>query len=107
MSFSFVWLLAGIVLGAIIGHLLVRYTLATGKKSRKKKREKDDRPAWERMADAYEKAAERLLADAVNSAEAGYPGSSRRSLEEADEFMAEANRIRQQALEDMMEGKIL
>ena len=95
-------------LSALIHEMWQRYVAEWIKtRKAKKNREKDDRPAWERLADAYEKAAERLLDDAVNSAEAGCPGLSRRSLEEADYFMAEAKRIKQRALEDMMEGKIL
>lgn len=93
--------------GTVVLFSDIPHTLATGKKSRKKESEKDDRPAWERLADTYEKAAERLLDDAVDSAESGNPSLSRRRLEEAKDFMAESKRIRQQALEDMMEGKIL
>ena len=95
-------------LSALIHEMWQRYVAEWIKtRKAKKNREKDDRPTWERLADAYEKAAEQLLDYAVNTAESGYRDLSRRSLEEADYFMAEAKRIKQQALEDMMEGKIL
>lgn len=104
MSFSFVWLLAGIVLGAIIGHLLVRHIFWI---KRVKQQLEDSRPDWERMSDHYEQLALTNSREAQSLREQGDHYFANAYSDAATNARRMAQKVRDDALEAMMEGKIL
>lgn len=104
MSFSFVLLLAGIVLGAIIGHLLVRHIFWI---KGVKQQLRDSRPDWERMSDHYEQLALMESREAERSRKRGHLYYASKHLDEATRARRMAQKVRDDALEAMMEGKIL
>ena len=104
MSSSFVLLLAGIVLGAIIGHLLVRHILWI---KDVKQQLQDSRPDWERMSDYYEQLALMKSREAESLRGQGDHYFAKAYSDQATSARRMAQKVRDDALEAMMEGKIL
>lgn len=95
-----IWTLLGIFIG-VLGVFIWQ-----GVRNRIKG-ENDNRQAWEALAIAHEKAALEEMKQSRKNARGGFSSLAEAGMKRVKFHYEEAKRIRQQALEDMMEGKIL
>ena len=96
------WTLLGIFIGAL-GVLIWQ-----GVRNRiKGENDNGDKPAWEALAIAHEKAALEELKESRENAQIGYSARAEAGMKRVKFHYEESKRIRAEALEAMMEGKIL